>query len=429
MPSRLMKIAAIAFGSVALIWAVPALADHVVVRRNVTLHDGPAKTAPAIDYPTQGDEFELLDDGQRTSGYYHVARADGRQGWLYYTFVERRPGDIAVAAPSVGSSKATMAVHYIDVDQGAAALLEFPCGAVMIDAGGRGDSAAQHLLGYLHAFFTRRSDLNNIIATLFVTHTHIDHDSNLEAVAEGFNVRGYVDNGVDHGSGRAPYKWVHDRAAAPGATIALEDIREPAVVAAGANGLTDAVIDPVACQGVDPAIHVLSGGYDDNPGWPDGEFDNGNNQSLVIRVDFGESSFLFTGDLEETAIETLVGHWAGTGKLDTDVWEVGHHGSENGTTVPLLTAISPKIAVISMGREAVHDNWTAWAYGHPRRVAVDRIVAGVSGTRPPVTVRVADKVKMFSAYPLSKAIYATGWDGDVTITADAAGHLSVATGQ
>jgi beta-lactamase superfamily II metal-dependent hydrolase len=425
---RFLQILALATGVLGLACPAPALADHVVVKRNVVFHEGPSRPTPAIAYPVPGDAFQLLDDGQRISGYYHVARADGRRGWIYFTFVDRQPGDLPFVA-GLDASSATMAVHYIDVDQGAAALLEFPCGAMMIDAGGRGDAARQHLLAYLNAFFARRTDLDRTIDTIVITHTHIDHDSNLEAVVGAFRVNGYIDNGIDHGSGRVPYKWIHDQAALPGSTIRLEDILEPAVVAAGGKGLTDHVIDPVDCQGTDPQIHVLSGGYLDNPGWPDGDFDNGNNASLVIRVDYGEASFLFTGDMEETAIETLLDRWNGSGALNTDVWEVGHHGSYNGTTPSLLAAITPRVAVISMGHEGVHAQWTAWAYGHPRRSAVDMIVAGVSGTRPATSVRVADKVRRFSDYPLSKAVYATGWDGDVTVRADAVGRISVVTGQ
>jgi beta-lactamase superfamily II metal-dependent hydrolase len=425
---RLGRLAGATFGAFALLLAAPALADHLVVKRHVTFHEGPAKATAAIAYPTPGDQFQLLDDGARVAGYYHVARSDGRVGWIYFTFVERRAGDIAVVEPPVEpATSASMAVHYIDVDQGAAALLEFPCGAVMIDAGGRGPAAKQHLLDYLHTFFTRRTDLHNRIATIFLTHTHIDHDSNLKAVTQAFDVRGFVDNGIDHGSGRAAYKWMHEHAALPGSTIALEDILEPAVLAADGEGLSDAVIDPVACQGVDPQIRVLSGGDETNPGWASGEF--GNNRSLVIRVDFGEASFLFTGDMEDTAIPALIEHWQGTAMLDADVWEVGHHGSANGTTPALLAAITPELAVISMGHQLPHAVWTAWAYGHPRRVALDRLVAGVSGIRAPVTVWVADAVKSFSNYPLTRAVYATGWEGDVTVRADAAGHLSVATGQ
>lgn len=60
-------------------------------------------------------------------------------------------------------------------------------------------------------------------------------------------------------------------------------------------------------------------------------------------------SFLFTGDLEDTAIERLVDRYRNTATLDVDVYEVGHHGSHNGTTEEVRDAMTPKIAVISVG--------------------------------------------------------------------------------
>jgi hypothetical protein len=48
----------------------------------------------------------------------------------------------------------------------------------------------------------------------------------------------------------------------------------------------------------------LSGRRNDNPGWSHEDFDNKNNHSIVIRLDFGKASFLFTGDLEKPAIAT-----------------------------------------------------------------------------------------------------------------------------
>jgi len=47
----------------------------------------------------------------------------------------------------------------------------------------------------------------------------------------------------------------------------------------------------------------------------------------------------------------------------------------------------------------------------------------------PATVMVASKVKTFYAYPMTKAVFTTGWDGDVTVDADSAGTLSVEPGR
>lgn len=432
-------VAALAFAGLA-----PGLAaaEDVVVQRPVTVREGPSRRTEILAYPDVGAALLLLDGGVKDRGYYHVVLPDGRRGWVYGTFVRRTPGEASVA--SLGAlATDRIAVHYLDVDQGAAALLEFPCGAVMIDTGGRGDGAGAHLIAYLDAFFARRPDLNRRLDAVFITHTHVDHNSNLKAVAQRYGIGAYIHNGVLNGSGRSAARWIAGypatarRAAIPAfaATtsppIEVRDVAQADVVAAGHEGLTSAQIDPVNCPRVDPRIRVLSGGYeeDENPGWPDSEFDNGNNQSLVIRVDYGEASFLFTGDLEEPAIETLVERYQAGRLLDVDVYLVGHHGSHNGTTLALLRAMSPEVAVVSMGDPSVRQTWTAWAYGHPRRTVVDMLNAAVSGSRRVANVAVADKVKVFSTYRMRKAVYGTGWDGDVTISSGADGVLSVEPGR
>ncbi|QDZ06420.1 MBL fold metallo-hydrolase [Sphingomonas panacisoli] len=411
--------------------AVPAWADDVVIKRHVTVRDQASRQSAALTYPDIDTKLKLLDDGAKVHGYYHVLLPDGRAGWVYYTFVQRFPE--TAATPPVGvTSSAVMAVHYINVDQGAAALLEFPCGDILIDAGGRrGDQvSSDHLMAYLAAFFARRPDLNNTINAVFVTHTHVDHNSNLKRVASTYRINGYVHNGLTYGSGSANAKWMLSYAPTATPAINTEAVSGEAVAAAGTSGITDATIDPIACSGVDPKVRVLAGGWGDNPGWPDGDFDNGNNHSLVIRIDFGASSFLFTGDMEDTALDTLVARYAGTFMLDADVWAVGHHGSYNGTTSSLLAAVTPKIAVISMGPSTTQAQWTAWAYGHPRKQAVMLLVDAVSARRlTPKSVTVADKVKLFSSYTMTKAVYATGWDGDVTVGADTAGSYNVQLGQ
>ena len=69
-----------------------------------------------------------------------------------------------------------MRAHFINVGQGDATLLEFPCGAVLIDAGGFDATTSEQLVEYLSLFFERRPDLDNTLDTVFVTHTHIDHN-------------------------------------------------------------------------------------------------------------------------------------------------------------------------------------------------------------------------------------------------------------
>jgi hypothetical protein len=141
------------------------------------------------------------------------------------------------------------------------------------------------------------------------------------------------------------------------------------------------------------------------------------------------SSFLVTGDLEEHSIEELLKRYSGTAMLDTDVYEGGHHGSNNATTDGLLAAVTPELAVISMGERTSRAPKTAWAYGHPGRGAVMMLEHAITRTRDPVDVLVSDRSKSLTDYRESRAIYATGWDGDVTVTGDAQDVLEVQTGR
>ena len=87
-----------------------------------------------------------------------------------------------------------------------------------------------------------------------------------------------------------------------------------------------------------------------------------NNTSIVLKITYGDTAFLFTGDAErEEEQEILSCHY----DLKADVLKVGHHGSKNSTTYPFLREVMPEYAVISVGR----DN----SYGHPTEEALSRL--------------------------------------------------------
>lgn len=326
------------------------------------------------------------------------------------------------------ASAPAMKVHYIDVDQGNAALVEFSCAAILVDAGSevKGQVSAK-LMNYLDEFFARRTDLNRTLAGVYITHTHTDHNASLRAVVEQYKVLNYIHNGVYDGSGDDNAEWMRDHANDNGRKITMRAVSHADVAKITArNGLTDNVIDPVKCPGADPRISILFGPYAQNPGWPPKEFKNGNNQGIVIRIDYGASSFLFLGDLETDALETMVDYYSGTKTLDVDVFLVSHHGSYNGTTPSLLAALSPDIGVISVGPAVPRDGYTAWTHGHPRKVAVDMIVPTLKLSRStPKVVKVATGQRKFVNETIFKALYATGWDGNVVIEADLKGRLAV----
>lgn len=332
----------------------------------------------------------------------------------------------AVAGAAEADSASRMRVHLVDVGQGAATLFEFPCGAVLVDTGGetndRFDGQAK-LDAYLDRFFDGRPDLNRTLDAVFITHPHIDH-TRAEGVVRGYTIKNVITDGMDTGSGVAQQRrlenWAIDSPDAEYRSIAVSEIP--------AGGITDYVIDPVECDGVDPSIRVLWGLVDEDFGWTQKQIDNENNHSLVIRVDYGDASVLITGDLEEEAIEALLARYDASDVLDIDVYQAGHHGSKNGTTFELIQAMSPSVSLIAMGPSSRRLDWTAWAYGHPNKDVVNLMANGTTRDRSaPKTVRVGSGARRFQQYDLTKAVYGTGWDGTVVVTAWSDGRLRVAT--
>ncbi len=94
------------------------------------------------------------------------------------------------------------------------------------------------------------------------------------------------------------------------------------------------------------------------------DYDDLNNESLVMRFDYGETSFLLTGDQEAKAEEDLLSSDA---KVTADLLGVGHHGSSTSTSQAFLDAVSPSVAVISCGEG--ND------YGHPHLETIERLEA------------------------------------------------------
>ena len=87
-----------------------------------------------------------------------------------------------------------------------------------------------------------------------------------------------------------------------------------------------------------------------------------NNMSIVVRVVYGDTSFLFTGDAEREEEQNILD--AGF-SVQSTVLKVGHHGSANSTTYPFLREIMPEYAVISVG---VNNS-----YGHPTEDTLSRL--------------------------------------------------------
>jgi len=368
-----------------------------------------------------------------------------------------------LSAPEPKDSSDALVIHFIDVGQGASTLLEFPCGAILIDTGGEKNKAFDsepHLIAYLKSFFARRKDLDRTLDALVITHPHIDHTRSIPAVLQNFRVRNIIDNGdvQDDIGGRpqiAMHQWLFERnqeiakrnqarRANGGSGIQYEeeighfDVSSEDI---GSKGLTNGVIDPIpACPAsqTDPKIRALWGmrlgrrekGH------------NANNDSVVLRVDYGKASALLSGDLELLSIAWMTKHYKDDLKLlDTDIYYSPHHGSRNSTGSAWVSFVTPRLAVISMGPYERHlktwPEFTARSFGHPNKNTVNDLLNpehGVTAMRAtPAKVMVGirgawkETPSEFEEQTIAKAVYATGWDGDVRVTAHADGKLDVET--
>ena len=222
-----------------------------------------------------------------------------------------------------------MKVHFINVGQADAALIEFTDEGeditMLIDTGNWNSS---DVVNYLHS-----QDIKNI-DIIAITHPHADHIGQLDRIIEGFDVSEVWMNG----EAAASDVFVRALAAIENNDVGYE---EPRVGDAFDLGQLEVdVIHPES----------LSGGVNDN--------------SIVLHLQYGETSFLFTGDAESAAENEMLSR---DSKLKADVLKVGHHGSNTSTTPSFLSAVNPEIAVYSAGEDS--------QYNHPDSDVVKRLEA------------------------------------------------------
>lgn len=90
-------------------------------------------------------------------------------------------------------------------------------------------------------------------------------------------------------------------------------------------------------------------------------YEDANNYSIVIKLEYGNNSLLFTGDAEDVSEKEMLDNGL---DLKADVLKAGHHGSSSSSTEAFLNAVNPKYAVISVGK----DN----DYGHPHKETLQK---------------------------------------------------------
>ena len=215
-------------------------------------------------------------------------------------------------------------VSFIDVGQGDSEFIELPNGDTLLIDAGTNETGAD-VVNYIESL--GYSSIDYVVGT----HPHEDHIGGLDDVIRTFDVESVY----------MP-KVTAD-------TKTFEDVLD--AVAEKGLSINTAKAGVSIVDGEDLSVKMLAPVLD--------EYDNTNDYSAVIKVVYGDTSFLFTGDAEEYA-EDLI-----TGDVDSDVLKVGHHGSSTSTGEAFLERVSPSYAVISCG--------LGNSYGHPHTETIEKL--------------------------------------------------------
>jgi len=214
-----------------------------------------------------------------------------------------------------------MIVHYIDVGQGDAILVQVNNKNLLIDAGPK--SGKDDLLDYISKLKIQKLDY------VIATHPHEDHIGGMADTINKYEIGAFYAPKAESTS--KTFEKMID-------ALKDKDLKIH-TIKAGVDSID---------LGTGTKVSIYSPNKD--------KYENLNNYSPIIKIQFGSNSFLFTGDAEKEVEHEVLNLNV---NLKADVLKIGHHGSSSSTSEEFFRAVSPSIGIISVGI----DN----SYGHPHK--------------------------------------------------------------
>ncbi len=222
------------------------------------------------------------------------------------------------------TAEGELTAHFIDVGQGDSEFIELPDGKTMLIDSGEYSQAAT-VENYIANLGYSRIDY------LVETHPHSDHMGSMSEIVKSFTIGEIYAPKVSHTT--KSYENFLTSVADKGLTI------------------TSAYRGMAIDEGSSATIEILSP-YENT------DYDDLNDWSIVLKITYGDTSFLFTGDASSSVIDK-----AQAGAVN--VLKVGHHGSKTSTSNELIASLKPSYAVIEVG--------TNNDYGHPHDKAISAL--------------------------------------------------------
>ena len=242
----------------------------------------------------------------------------------------------AAGGPTVETTTAngTVEVHYINVGQSVSTLIIGPDGSTMLVDTGHYNDDGEYVLQYLKA-----QDINRI-DHLVTSHNDADHIGGNADVIEYFETEA---NGIgeiyDPGIAASTQTYEEYLDAVETHDVTLYETREGDTIDFGTTDV--AVLGP-------PDPHLENRARNEN--------------SIVLKITHGETSFLLSGDAEDDQEAYLVDTYGN--QLESTVLKAGHHGSSSSSSEPFLDTVAPQTVVISSAYDS--------RYGHPTETVLQR---------------------------------------------------------